>query len=143
MDFSFQLPTRDDILARGRAVPVALRDESWSPDCLGPLGRERGVYVIHQAGQVLYVGKTDGATMSFGVRLRRSFQESASQGRHIFPRLASLQTPPEILVSLIPAKDLPAMVSQSEGKLTGLQLVPVVEMLLVAALNPVFQADLN
>src|SRR5439155_12298641 len=68
------------------SVRIARRGESWSESCLGSGAKDQGVYIIHHAGRIKYVGKIDGASMSFGIRLRREFQEAASQGRHIFPR---------------------------------------------------------
>ncbi len=77
------VPDSAQVVRNGIAVAIARRGETRSASPLGGMGKRRGVYVIHQGGRVLYVGKTGGAKMDFATRLRREFQESAAQGRHI------------------------------------------------------------
>ena len=121
-------------------VRIARRGESWSESCLGSAAKDQGVYIIHHAGKVKYVGKTDGASMSFGMRLRREFQESASGGRHIFPKLAALSVPPDIGVSLLPASAIRRLVSVTGTALTDVQLIPIYEAALIQVHRPEFQA---
>src|SRR6266571_9267497 len=74
----FSIPPPHEPLKSVCSVPIARRGESWSEACLGPKGKDQGVYVIRHGDKIIYVGKTDGPSMSFGIRLRREFQESAS-----------------------------------------------------------------
>src|ERR1035437_9798975 len=53
----------------------------------------------HYGGSIKYVGKSGSPSMSYGMRLRREFQETASGGKHIYPKLALLSVPPDIMVS--------------------------------------------
>lgn len=130
---------QSEILSAACSVQIARRGESWSESCLGSNAKEQGVYIIHHAGRIKYVGKTDGASMSFGIRLRREFQESAAQGRHIFPKLAALSVPPEIHVCLLPMSAIQKLVSVSGGTLTDAQLIPIYEAALIQVYRPEFQ----
>lgn len=98
------------------------------------------MYIIHHAGKVKYVGKTDRASMSFGMRRRREFQESASGGRHIFPKLAALSVPPDLGVSLLPASAIRRLVTLTGTALTDAQLIPIYEAVLIQVYKPEFQA---
>ena len=73
-------------------MAIAIKGVTWKASCLGECAKENGVYIIHHGGSIVYVGKTGSPTMSYGDRLRREFQEGASSGRHIFPKLAALST---------------------------------------------------
>ena len=72
------------------------------------------MYVIRYSGVIKYVGKTDAPSMSYGMRLRREFQETASSGKHNYPRLALLALPPEIMVSFFSSKAIDTLV-KAEG----------------------------
>ena len=139
MRIQFSIPPPHDLVKSVCSVPIARRDESWSEGCLGPEGKKQGVYVIHHGDKIIYVGKTDGPSMSFGLRLRREFQESASQGRHIFPRLAALQSPPSISVCLLSTSAIRKMVSIEVTTLTDTELIPICEAVLIAVYKPDFQ----
>ncbi|MGH9515829.1 MAG: hypothetical protein ACRD3P_09165 [Terriglobales bacterium] len=101
--------------------------------------KETGVYVIHHAGNIKYVGKTDSPTMSFGARLRREFQEGASGGRHNYPKLAALTIPPEILVSFFSAKAVGELVKMEGFTLSGFGKIRILEIALTHTYNPEFQ----
>lgn len=135
------VPPPQDLRKSLRDVPIAKRGESWSESCLGPEGKEQGVYVIHHGEKIIYVGKSDGPKMTFGVRLRREFQESASGGRHIFPKLAALRTPPLIKVCLLPATILRGMVTVQDTTLTDLELIPICEAVFIAVYKPELQRE--
>jgi hypothetical protein len=140
MRFSIEIPTRTTILEKGIAVALAPRGSSWSADPLGEQRKEIGVYVIHHNGSIKYVGKTNGRKMSFGVRLRRHFQESAA-GEHTYPRFADIDTPPEIQVSLFGLNEIKKLVTFEkqieEPWLT--EAIPLFEAALIVALEPEFQ----
>jgi len=135
------VPPPEDLLRSLCDVPIARLGETWSERCLGPQGKEQGVYVIHHGERIVYVGKTDGPSMTFGVRLRREFQESASGGRHIFPKLVALTIPPTIKVCLLPASVLRSMVTVSGTALRDVELIPICEAVFIAVYKPEFQTD--
>ena len=100
------LPKIEGIFSRGIPISLAKRGESWSEQQLGEHAKKIGVYVIHHGNKIKYVGKTDEKTMSFGMRLRREFQQSASQDRHIFPKLLRLEIPPETKVTFFNSEEI-------------------------------------
>lgn len=137
----FTVPPPHELLNSLCDVAIARRGESWSERCLGTEGKKQGVYVIHHGNKIIYVGKTDGPSMTFGVRLRREFQESASGGRHIYPKLAALKTPPALGVCLLPAATLRSMVTWKGAALDDFELIPICEAVLIAAYKPEFQRE--
>lgn len=140
MSLSIEIPTLTTILEKGIPVVLAPCGCSWSELPLGEQRNEIGVYVIHHNGAIKYVGKTNGRKMSFGMRLRRHFQESAA-GEHTYPRFAKIDTPPKIQVSLFSLNDIKKFVTFEreiqEPWLTG--IVPLFESALIVALEPEFQ----
>lgn len=139
MKVEVEVPPKEKVLAGGCSVPLARRGERWSESSLGIRAKDQGVYVIHHAGIVKYVGKTDGPSMSFGMRLRREFQETASQRRHIYPKLAALRVPPEIQVSFFSAEEIRGLVSVPSAKLTDADRIAIFETVLVQVYGPEFQ----
>jgi len=61
------------------------------------------------------------------MRLRREFQETASSGRHIYPKLALLTVPPDIMVSFFPAKDIEKLVCTEGMSLNSFEKIEVFE----------------
>lgn len=96
------------------------------------------MYVLHHGGRIRYVGKTDGAKMDFATRLRREFQESAAQGKHIYPYLRLLDDALPICAHLIPIEEIKALV-QSDIDLRDIDLIRLFELCLIGALRPDFQ----
>ena len=139
MTFGITVPSQRELLSAACSVRIARRGESWSESCLGIGSKDQGVYIIHHAGKIKYVGKTDGASMSFGMRLRREFQESAAGGRHIFPKLAALSVPPDINVCLLSANAIRKLISVDGVTVTDAQLIPIYEAVLIQAYRPEFQ----
>src|SRR4051812_10809985 len=121
------VPPPHNLLSSLCDVAIAKRGVSWSERCLGADGKKQGVYVIHHGDTIIYVGKTNGRSMTFGVRLRREFQESASGGRHIYPKLAALKTPPALAVCLLPTAVLRGMVIAKGTSLNDAELILVCE----------------
>jgi len=140
MRFSIEIPTLTAILKKGLPVALAGCGNSWSGLSLGEQRNEIGVYVIHHNRAIKYVGKTNGKKMSFGMRLRRHFQETAA-GEHTYPRLAEIRTPPEIKVSLFGLNEIKQFVTFErqieEPWLT--EVIPLFESALIVALEPEFQ----
>lgn len=134
-----EIPDRQEATSHACPVPLAQRGVRWSESCLGQNAKEAGVYVIHHAGVIEYVGKTDAPTMSYGIRLRREFQETASSGKHNYPKLALLSVPPEIMVSFFPSKAIDSLVIAEGFELNAWGKVEVFETVLIHAYGPEFQ----
>jgi hypothetical protein len=139
MRVEIEIPTKDQTISEAYHVAIAGKGAPWKESCLGEKARDSGVYVIHHGGDIKYVGKTNGPAMSFGIRLRREFQESASGGKHIYPKLVSLTTPPPILVSLFPSATVEKLVRVSGIKLGSHQIIEIFETVLIQAYQPEFQ----
>lgn len=138
MYLELTVPPCNELPVSACSVSTAPRGEKWSELCLGDDRKEHGCYVIWHSGQIIYVGKTDGPSMSFVMRLRREFQESASGGRHIYPKLRALQ-PPDFTVSLLPLPVLKNMVTVHDATLSDPELIQICEVALIAAYKPMFQ----
>lgn len=130
MKVEVQVPPKDEVLAGGCSVPLARKGATWSQNSLGPLAKDQGVHVIHHSRTVRYVGKTDGLSMSFGMRLRREFQETASKRRHIYPKLEALKVPPDTKVYLFPTDEIRSLVSAAGATLTDTQCIAIFETVL-------------
>lgn len=133
------VPEKAGVLAQGLPVPLAKKGTKWANTLLGSYTKDRGVYVIHHEGEIKYVGKTDRPGMDFGTRLRREFQETASQRRHIYPKLEALKVPPNIMVSFFPVEVINSFVSADGINLTNKGLIAIFEAVLIEAYKPVFQ----
>jgi hypothetical protein len=139
MRVEIEIPPQDQIISGGCNVALARKGVTWSQTYLGKKANETGVYVIHHGEKIKYVGKTNGPSMSFGIRLRREFQESASGGRHIYPQLSALTVPPQIMVSLFTAAEINVLVQSSGMKLNDYEATEIFEMVLIHAYRPDFQ----
>jgi hypothetical protein len=120
-------------------VPIARKEETWSTACLGKMAKEHGVYVIHHGAKIKYVGKTDGPAMSFGRRLRAEFREKSSRGRHIYPKLNTLEVPPEIRVHCYPVSEIKKRITTDGRALNSFQMIGIFETAMIYHLNPEFQ----
>ncbi len=139
MRLTIDVPDAKETMLQACAVPLATRGVRWSESCLGQNAKETGVYVIHHFGVIKYVGKTDAPTMSFGMRLRREFQETASSGKHNYPKLALLSVPPDIMVSVFSSKTIGTLVNAEGFTLNAWGKVEVFETALIHAYDPEFQ----
>lgn len=133
------VPPIEEVIQEGCPVGLAGKGATWIQSCLGQKGKETGVYVIHHGRDVKYVGKTNGPTMSFGVRLRREFQESASGGKHLYPQLAALATPPPIMVYLFSAADIRKRIESIGVAFEEYQVIEIFETVLIHVYQPQFQ----
>lgn len=131
---------KGEVLAQGLIVPLARKSTRWAAASLGSHAKDQGVCVIHHDGRIKYVGKTDGPSMDFGMRLRREFQETASQRRHIYPKLEALKVPPDIMVSLFPVEVIRNFISVDGIDLTDNGLIAIFEAVLIEVYKPEFQA---
>lgn len=139
MKIEVDIPPTEKVLSGGYPVPVAPKGVSWSASLLGSKGKDYGVYVIHHSDSIKYVGKTAGSSMSFGMRLRREFQETASQGQHIYPKLKELKTPPDIKVYFFGEAQIRDLVSTVGFNLSNSHRIELFESALRCAYDPDFQ----
>jgi hypothetical protein len=139
MRLEIEVPPKEQTIREGCEVALATRGAAWTQSCLGIKAKDMGVYVIHHSGNVKYVGKTNGPAMSFGMRLRREFQESAAGGKHVYPQPASLGVPPPIMVSLFPAADIKGLVRATGVNLSDYQAIEIFEAVLIQTYQPDFQ----
>ena len=95
--------------------------------------------MIHHGGNIMYVGQTGSPSMSFGIRLRREFQESASNGRHIYPKLATLIVPPAVMVAFFSAKEIDKLVYTDGVSFNGFEKIEIFEIAAIHAFKPEFQ----
>ena len=140
MTITIKLPNKEKVLRNSIDVKLASTGMKWSEIDLGDDRKKVGVYVIHHNNRIKYVGKTSGKKMSFGVRLRRHFQEKAA-GKHTYPRLESLHTPPSIQVSLFTLKEIKKYISCSIYEPRPADLIALFESALITSLKPEFQQD--
>jgi len=133
------IPDKKEIFKSSVSVPIAPRGVSWSQSCLGNIASEKGVYIILYRNSIQYIGKTNGPTMSFGMRLRRHFQESAAGNKHTYPKLMRLNTPPAIKVKMIPLYEIKNYISHNISSTNDLDLIPLFEAALIVAYKPKFQ----
>lgn len=139
MEIKINIPDKSSMIKDGINVAISPRGVSWFQSVLGNKAKEKGVYVIHHVGAIKYVGKTNGAKMTFGIRLRRHFQETAA-GKHTYPRLAQLVTPPEIKVTIYSLEEICKLTSHNLNSPIRIQLIPIFESALIAAYKPEFQS---
>jgi len=139
MRLTIDIPDPQQAISQACAVPLAIKGVTWKESCLGKQAKESGVYVIHHGGAIKYVGKTGSPGMSFGMRLRREFQQTASSDRHIYPKLALLTVPPDIMVSFFSGKDIEKLVSAEGMTLNGFEKIEIFETAAIHAYQPDFQ----
>lgn len=133
------IPERKEMLKNSVSVPIAPKGVSWFQKCLGDHASEKGVYVIHHRNSIKYIGKTNGKSMSFGMRLRRHFQETAAGSKHTYPKLSVLETPPGIKVKMIPLVEIKKHIQHDITKVSDLELIPLFEAALIVSFKPKFQ----
>jgi hypothetical protein len=140
MKFEISMPSIESILERGINVPISPKGHSWNQGVLGEKSRSKGVYIIHQHKNIQYVGKTSGDKMSFGMRLRRHFQEVAA-GKHTYPRLLALSETGPIQVSLFDIGEILELIRTESKKsiLWTKDYISLFEAGLIITLEPKFQ----
>ncbi|MBM3946369.1 MAG: hypothetical protein FJ315_03070 [SAR202 cluster bacterium] len=131
------VPPFAKVTSKSVKVSVSPRGCSWAGTQLGNYAKKQGVYIFHQNGKPLYVGKTNGRSMSFGMRLRRHLQESAAGSKHTYPKLAALSQP--FFASFIPTEVVRRRVQCQDYKLSDQSKVNIFEQALQGAYKPSFQ----
>jgi len=135
MMITINIPTRAQILSGGFKVAIARPGAKWSKSQLGDYADKRGVYVHHANGKILYVGKTTtGDYGTFGERLRREFQESASSASSLHRLLACQQTP--VRSYMLDLDDLDMMVDQGPMTLPRERKALIMEQVLIGIYEP-------
>jgi len=135
----FSVPEIEEILSKGITINLAKKGESWSETQLGKYAKKIGVYVIHHDNKIIYVGKTDEKTMSFGKRLRREFQQSASQNKHLFPKLLKLKPPQKIRVTFFDSEEIASYMILSGSNIKEKGMIRIFEQILTQLIEPTFQ----
>lgn len=137
MKIEVSIPPIAALLSSG--VDVAVSTGGWPQKDLGIYTHHKGVYVIHHDSHVKYVGKTDGKTMTFWIRMRRHFQQSAAQNKFTFQKLLALPVPPSIKVSFLTETDLLKLVISDQVLLSDTLRIRICEQAMIAALEPEWQ----
>jgi hypothetical protein len=143
MRLTIDIPDSQQAVQMACPVPLAIKSVTWKESCLGKQAKESGVDVIHHGGAIMYVGKTGSPGMSFGARLRREFQQTASGDRHLYPKLALLTVPPDIMVSFFSGKEIDKLVSAEGMTLNGFEKIEIFEIAAIHAYRPDFQRHLE
>lgn len=138
---NISIPSKAEILKGGISVAVVPKGGSWSESRLGELTKAKGVYIFHHNQSIKYIGKTNGKSMNFGMRLRRHLQETAASKKHTYPKLAQLIGPPSIEVKLIPLDEIKRLIKHDLKVINELDLIPLFEAALIVAYQPEFQCD--
>lgn len=135
MSITITLPDKAEIMAGGCPVRVAGPGETWRKAKLGNYAKERGVYVHHAAGRILYVGKTTvGNHGTFGERLRREFRKNASQDSDLHRLLAAhAESVRSYFLSL---GDLDAMIESRQVPLSPKRKALIMEQVLIGLYEP-------
>lgn len=139
MKIDIEVPSLPELFQNGVPVHLAPKGIQWRTNQLGKFAKEKGVYLIYHEGVVKYIGKTDGPSMSYGMRLRREFQEGASQGRHIYPKLAQLSSSHPIMVYFCTLNDVRKYVTSTEGEIGDNNRNAIFEQVLIQIYSPEFQ----
>jgi hypothetical protein len=135
MEVRLQIPTKAQILSGGFVIHAAPAGQSWSKAQLGDYADLRGVYIHHCNGAILYIGKTTGGDYgTFGERLRREFQETASANSSLHQLLCEQLG--EIRTYCLDFQDLDMMVDQGPMTLTPERKALIMEQVLIGIYLP-------
>jgi excinuclease UvrABC nuclease subunit len=135
MNISLSIPTKAQVFSGGFRVATAGLNEPWSKSQLGAYADKSGVYILHSDGAILYVGKTtSGEFGNFGERLRRHFQQAASQNGRVHQILVA-QTG-EIRAYLLDLEDISMMIDAASMNLSPERKALVMEQVLIGIYQP-------
>jgi excinuclease UvrABC nuclease subunit len=135
MNVTVSIPLKAQLLTGGFEVHAAPDGTSWSKSQLGEYATKSGVYVLHANGKLLYVGKTtEGDYGNFGERLRRHFQEKASQNSRVHQLLVAQTTP--IRAYLLDLEDLDLMIDHGSASVSRERKALIMEQLLIGIYAP-------
>ena len=135
MQVSLTLPTKAQILSGGFQVHTAPFGKSWKKEQLGAYADLKGVYIHHCNGKILYVGKaTTGKHGIFGERLRREFQEKASNKSELYKLLHKQKKP--IFAYCLDYEDLDMLVDPGSMSLSTERKALIMEQVLIGIYEP-------
>lgn len=135
MNITISIPTKAQIVNGGFQVHVAKARASWKKGQLGDYADRKGVYIHHSNGRILYIGKaTSGDFGTFGERLRREFQETASANSRLHQLLAAQKHP--IRCYLIDLDDVDMMIAPGSMTLSPERKALIMEQVLVGIYQP-------
>ena len=135
MQISITVPIKADIINSGFLVQVAGKGNSWSKSQLGDYADKKGVYIHHSGGKILYIGKaTSGDYGTFGERLRREFQETASSNSSLHKLLKQHY---EVRTYLLDLNDIDMMVNPGPMALTPERKALIMEQVLIGLYEPI------
>ena len=141
MNVTLSVPTKAQVVNGGFPVHIAGLGASWSESQLGDYADRSGVYILHSAGAILYVGRTiTGESGTFGKRLRRHFQQGASQNSQVHQLLVAQKT--EIRAYLLDLDDISMMIDAASMSLPDDRKALVMEQVLIGIYRPRGNIDL-
>ena len=137
MEISFNVPEKQDILSKGESINVSPRGTRWTKDCLGHYADLRGVYVHHSNNEILYIGQTvKGKYGTFGERLRREFQETASQDSNLYQLLEKTQEGHQIKTACYDLDKIDGLITDSSNRLSKENKALIFEELMIGIFQP-------
>jgi len=135
MQISITVPLKADIVNSGFQVHISEKGKSWSKGQLGDYADKKGVYIHHSGGKILYVGKaTSGDYGTFGERLRREFQETASSNSPLHQLLKQYH---DIKTYLLDLNDIDMMVNPGPMALSPERKALIMEQVLIGLYEPI------
>jgi excinuclease UvrABC nuclease subunit len=136
LTITIRVPEAAAIMDGGLPVATAGAGDSWSKVQLGEYEARRGVYIHHTSARIIYVGKaTSGRHGTFGERLRREFQERASQNSDLHQLLVAEGA--AIRTHFITFEELDAMVSGERLVVSQERKALIMEQVLIGIHDPV------
>lgn len=135
MQLVINVPLRSDVINGGYKVSVSSKGKKWSKNQFGSYVDERGVYIHHSNGTILYVGSTvKGQWGTFGERLRREFQEKASNNSKLFQLLKAQKG--QISSYLLSLEDINMMVDGGPMSFSKERKALIMEQVLIGLFDP-------
>lgn len=147
MQITISIPPKEQLLNTNCSVPTAAKGEKWVAEHVGIHQKKRGVYIIHQADEILYIGKTGKQSegknqMDFATRLRRHFTESGSGANGIYRMLKARAASGQTHVSFLDAEHLPNLIQGFTRTNKNIEdaLICVMEAAMIYEFDPTFQS---
>jgi hypothetical protein len=135
MQLSVTVPTRAQIINGGFVVTIAKTGTEWLKAQLGDYANKSGVYILHSAGKILYIGKTtQGKVGNFAERLRSHCQEKASGSSPLFQCLCVQKE--AVRASLLDLADIDMMIDQGPMSLSPIRKALIMEQVLIGIYEP-------
>jgi hypothetical protein len=135
MEIKVKIPIKADIVFQGFPVTTSPAGTTWKKEQLGDYANRSGVYVHHCEGKILYVGKTTtGQWGTFSERLRREFQEKASNNSSLYQLL--LGQTKVIRTFLLDLDDIDMMVDSGSVQMTKERKALIMEQILIGVFLP-------